>query len=65
MVGIGCIDIATEVSMLISYLIMTRKGHLECALYMMSYLLKKHDYYLVFDQTYPDISWNAFNHNDW
>ena len=65
MVEIGRIDIATEVSMLSSHLAMPRKGHLECALHTMSYLSKKHNSRLVFDPTYPDISWSDFKHHDW
>ena len=60
MVEIGQIDIATEVSMLSSHLAMSCKGYLECALHMMSYLSKKHNSWLVFDPTYPDISWDDF-----
>ena len=43
MVEIGWIDIVTEVSMLSSHLAMPCKGHLECALHMMSYLSKEHN----------------------
>jgi hypothetical protein len=38
MVELGRIDIATEVSMLSSYLACPRKGHLENALHVMGYL---------------------------
>ena len=31
----------------------------------MSYLSKKHNSRLVFDPTYPDISWSDFQHHDW
>ena len=41
MVELGCIDIATEVSMLSSYLACPRKGHLENALHVMGYLRLK------------------------
>jgi hypothetical protein len=37
MVELGCIDIATEVSMLSSYLASPREGHLENALHVMGY----------------------------
>ncbi len=43
MVELGCIDIATEVSMLSSYLACPRKGHLENALHVMVYLRLKHN----------------------
>jgi hypothetical protein len=38
MVELGCIDIATEVSMLSSYLACPCEGHLENALHVMGYL---------------------------
>ena len=43
MVELGCIDIATEVSMLSSYLACPCKGHLENALHVMGYLRLKHN----------------------
>jgi hypothetical protein len=43
MVELGCIDIATEVAMLSSYLACPRKGHLENALHVMGYLRLKHN----------------------
>ncbi len=43
MVKLGCIDIATEVSMLSSYLGCPREGHLENALHVMGYLQLKHN----------------------
>jgi hypothetical protein len=55
MVELGCIDIATEVLMLSSYLALPREGHLETALHIMGYLRKKHNSRLVFDPTHPEI----------
>jgi hypothetical protein len=43
MVELGCIDIATKVSLLSSHLVYPRKGHLKTALHMMSYLSHKHN----------------------
>jgi hypothetical protein len=43
MVELGRIDIATEVSMLSSYLACPRKGHLENTLHVMGYLRLKHN----------------------
>ena len=65
MVEIGRVDIATEVSMLSSYLALPREGHLEAALHIMGYLKLKHNSRLVFDPTYPDIDENAFPTYDW
>jgi hypothetical protein len=52
MVDIGRIDIATEVSMLSSYLAYPREGHLENALHVMGYLQLKHNSQLIFDPIY-------------
>jgi hypothetical protein len=43
MVEIGRIDIATEVSILSSYLAYPREGHLDAALHIMGYLKLKHN----------------------
>ncbi len=60
MVEFGCIDIATEVSMLSSYLACPHEGHIENALHVMEYLQLKHNSQLIFDPTYPDIDQTAF-----
>ncbi len=65
MVELGRIDIATEVSMLSSYLAFPCEGHLEAALHIMGYLRLKHNSLLIFDPTYPDIDQTAFPVYDW
>ncbi len=65
MVELGCVDIATEVLMLSSYLALPREGHLETALHIMGYLQKKHNSRLVFDLTYPEINESDFPDYDW
>jgi hypothetical protein len=65
MVKLGRIDIATEVSMLSSYLACPREGHLKNALHVMGYLQLKHDSRLIFDTTYPDIDQTAFPSFEW
>jgi hypothetical protein len=65
MVELGRIGIATEVSMLSSYLACPREGHLENALHVMGYLQLKHNSPLIFDPTYPDIDQTAFPSFDW
>jgi hypothetical protein len=65
MVEFRCIDIATEVSILSSYLACPREGHLENALHVMGYLQLKHNSRLIFDPTYPDIDQTAFPSFDW
>jgi hypothetical protein len=65
MVELGCIDIATEVSILSSYLACPWEGHLENALHVMGYLQLKHNSQLIFDPTYPDIDQTAFPSFEW
>jgi hypothetical protein len=65
MVELGRINIATEVSMLFSYLACPRKGHLENALHIMGYLHMKHNSQLIFDPTHPDIDLTAFPSFEW
>jgi hypothetical protein len=65
MVELGGVDIATKVSMLSSYLVYPREGHLETALHVMGYLRLKHNLRLVFDLTYPKIDSTAFPTFDW
>jgi hypothetical protein len=65
MVELGRIDIATEVSLLSSYLACPREGHLENALHVMGYLQLKHNSRLIFDPTYPDIDQTAFPSFEW
>jgi hypothetical protein len=65
MVELGCIDIATEVSMLSSYLACPCEGHLENALHVIGYLRLKHNSQLIFDPTYPDIDQTAFPSFEW
>jgi hypothetical protein len=65
MVELGRIDIATEVSMLSSYLACPCEGHLENALNVMGYLQLKHNSRLIFDPAYPDIDQTAFLSFEW
>jgi hypothetical protein len=60
MVELGCIDIATDVSLLLYHLAYPCKGHLETALHVMTYLQEKHNTYLVFDP-YPKMTWILFH----
>ena len=65
MVEQGSVDIATEVSLLSSYLAYPCEGHLETALHIMGYLKIKHNTQLIFDPTYPDIDKGDFPKYDW
>jgi hypothetical protein len=65
MVELGCVDIATVVSMLSSYLAYPREDHLKAANHVMGYLQLKHNSQLIFDPTYPDIDLDSFPSYDW
>ena len=66
MVEIGRIEIATECSLMSSYLAYTHKGHFECDLHMMGYLKWKQNSRLFSDPKYPDIDIDTFNDGaDW
>jgi hypothetical protein len=65
MVELGCIDIATEFSLLSSHIAFSREGHLETALHIMSYLSQKHNTRLIFDPTYPKVDMGQFSQYNW
>jgi hypothetical protein len=65
MVELGCIDIATEVSLLSSHLAYLCEGHLETALHIMSYLSPTHNTRLIFDPIYPKIDMEQFPQYNW
>jgi hypothetical protein len=65
MCKIGCIEIATEVSLLSSHLTYPREGHLDTALRVMGYLRLKYNSQLIFDPSYHHIDDSTFQHHDW
>ena len=64
-VELGRVDIATEVSLLSSYLAQPREGHFEAALHIMSHLGQRHNSRMVYDPTYPTIDPDDFQRCDW
>ena len=64
-IELGRIDIATEISLLSSYLAMPREGHLDAAINVMAYLKLHHNSRLVLDPTYPTIVRSDFKVCDW
>ena len=58
---IGRVDIATDVSMLSSFLAMPRVGHLEEAINIMVYFRLHRNSRLVLDPTYPVLDHSSFN----
>mmetsp|Transcript_36414 Transcript_36414/g.36799 ORF Transcript_36414/g.36799 Transcript_36414/m.36799 type:complete len:146 (+) Transcript_36414:263-700(+) len=65
MVKLGRVDITTEVSMLLSCLVLPREGHLKQLFRMLLYLESQHDSEMVFDHTVPDIDKSGFWKQNW
>jgi len=61
MVELGRVDIATEVSVLSSYLAMPKKGHMQGAMHIMAYLRVEHNSRLVLDPSYPEVNMAEFH----
>jgi hypothetical protein len=64
-VDLGRIDIITEVSMLSTYLFLTREGHLEAVFHFFAYLGLHHNARVVFDPTYPAVDMGTFIKTYW
>ncbi len=60
MVELGCIDIATEVSLISSHLMLQYEGHMDATLHIMAYLGLHHNLCLCMDPTYPGIDDDQF-----
>ena len=66
MVELGHIEIATEVSMLLSHNTYPRKEHFLAALHIISYLKGKHNSHLDLDLTYLSIVYETYEtEKDW
>ncbi len=65
MVKLGCIDIATEVSLLLSHSALPHEGHMDTALHIMAYLGLHHNSCLCMDPTYLNIDNDQFPFMDW
>ena len=64
-VELGRIDIATEVSLLASYVALPRKQHLQTVFHIYAFLKKRHNSRLTLDPSYPDIDMRVFHQADW
>ncbi len=65
MVELGCIDIATEASLLLLHSALLCEGQMGAALHIMAYLVLHHNSHLCMDLTYPDIDNDQFPIMDW
>ena len=64
-VELGRIDICLEVSMMLSHLVMPRKGHLDQVLHIFAHLRKYHNTELVYDPSDPVVEHDVFEQRDW
>ena len=64
-VEMGLIDICCEVSMMSSFVMMPRKGHLQQLYHLFAFLKLHQNARLVLDPTYPDIDKSQFEKRDW
>ncbi len=64
-IELGRIDIHIEVSMLASFLVQPREGHLDQCLHIFAYLKKHKCSMMVFDDNLPDIDEQRFRPADW
>ena len=63
-VELGRVEICLEVSLMPSYLVLTREVHLEKLFHVFTYLKWKHRSRMVFDPTYPSIDNNDYHRRD-
>ena len=59
-VELGRVDLATEVSLLASQMVMPRCGHLDAALHVIAHLKSRSNVQMVFDPMCPDICHHEF-----
>jgi hypothetical protein len=64
-VELGRIGIITEVSVLSTYLLLPREGHLESVFRVFAYLGLHHNARAVFDPTYPSVDTGTFIKTYW
>jgi hypothetical protein len=64
-IELGRIDIAMEVSMLSTHLVMPQEGHLNQVCHMFGYLKSKPKKTIAFDPNHPDVDESQFVKCDW
>jgi hypothetical protein len=64
-VELGRIDIITELSMVSTYLLSPREGHLEADFDVFAYMGLHHNARVVFDTTYPAVDMGTFIKTYW
>ena len=65
MVGIGIVDIITEVSIMESHTSMHMEGHLDMVLHLFAFLRQNYNSSMTFNPTYPVIYMNDFKGCKW
>ena len=64
-VELDCSELAMETLATASMMALLRKGHLKVLFQMFAFLNNKHNAFMVFDPTEPDINESKFNNEDW
>ena len=65
MIELGRVSIITEVSLLSSYIVLPRDGHLDASVLVMANVGQSYDSRLVYYPSYPEIYYSVFKENDW
>ena len=65
MIKLGRIDIITEMSSLLSYVVLTREGHLNAVVPVMSHVGQRYNSRRVCDPSNPEINHGVFKKGDW
>ena len=62
-IEIGRIELCTKASLLSAYLTVSHEGHLAAVLHVVVHLKQRNNARLIFDPTYPEIDFEAFNYD--
>ena len=62
---LGRANIVMETSALASMLVLPREGHIDAVFHMFEFMKHKHNGFIVFDPTEPEIDINKFPREDW
>ena len=65
MVELVRIDMITEVSVMASFIVLSRKGYLKNIFHMFTYLKIKRNVRMIFDPSYSGIDLSSYKECDW
>ena len=61
----GRLDICIEVSAMSYFVAIPREGHFQKLMHLLLYLKIRHNAWIMFDPSYPEINEEYFNKHDW